>query len=95
MIEQRDCPVCGGQIMIKYITPTYNYYITEDGKIERDTNNDLWEGKDPYLSFCCSNDELHDININQEGRPSDSMQKWKDLVEKEFYERGHDDPNDI
>jgi len=90
MIESRDCPICCGAIMLCYIRPDFEYYIQE-GKIERDTNNDLWEGSDPYLDFHCSNDRLHDINTPQEGRPADSMQAWIEDVTKEFYEKGYYD----
>ena len=89
MIESRDCPICGGEVMFIYVRPDFTFYINE-GKIERDTNNDLWEGKDPYIRFRCVNDELHAIDI-QEGRPIDSFSNWKEDVTKEFYEKGHDD----
>ena len=89
MIESRDCPICGGEIMFEYIRPDFTFYINE-GKIERDRNNDLWEGKDPYLKFRCVNDKLHDIET-QEGRPIDSFSNWTEDVTKEFYEKGHHD----
>lgn len=89
MIKQRNCPVCGAQIMIVYIRPDFAFYINEKGEIERDTNNDLWEGKDPYLKFRCENDDLHDINIDEEGRPRNSMQDWIEDVTLEFYRKNH------
>jgi len=91
MIKQRDCPICGAQIMLVYIRPDFDFYINEKGEIERDTNNDLWDGKDSYLKFRCGNDEFHDINIDEEGRPKNSMQDWIEDVTKEFYEKAHHD----
>jgi hypothetical protein len=88
MIKQRSCPICGGNICIEYITPSLHYYITEDGKIERDDNHDLWSGTESFLMFKFENDAIHDLNQIEEGRPIGSMQKWQDEVTKEFYERG-------
>ena len=90
MIRSRDCPICGGEIMFTYVRPDFTFYINE-GEIERDSNNDLLEGKDPYLKFRCVNDDLHDINTPQEGRLPDSMQDWIEEVTKKFYEEGHYD----
>ena len=74
MIKSRDCPVCGGPIMFSYVRPDFDFDI-EDGKIVRDTNKDLWHGKDPYLDFYCTNDRTHDLNqpsLVDESPPSSS-----------------------
>ncbi len=55
MIRERDCPICGGAIVFKYVTPDKNFYIL-NGKIEHDTNNLCWE--EEGLVFHCSNDML-------------------------------------
>jgi len=85
MIHQRDCPICGGQVMFSYVRPDYDFYINEDGSIERDSNKDLFEGQ-PHLEFYCENDRTHDLNA----APSiteyrHSQQIWEEKVTEEFY----------
>jgi hypothetical protein len=87
MAEPRDCPVCGGPIMITYIRPDFDFYI-EDGKIQRDTNGDLWYGKDPYLEFYCTNDKTHDLEQDLSiVEHRNAQQEWQEDVQKEFYEK--------
>ncbi len=86
MIENKWCPLCGKEITFSYMRPDYYFDIVK-GKIERDTNNDLWEGKDPYFKFHCSNDREH--NIDDHSNPQDEIEfiLWTETVEKEFYEK--------
>lgn len=87
MIESRNCPVCGGPVMITYIRPSFDFYI-EDGKIERDTNKDLWHGKDPYLDFHCTNDRTHNLHIGPSIVESMNAQiDWEEKVTEYFYEK--------
>lgn len=92
MIEQKDCPVCGGAIVIVYVRPDLTYYI-ENGKIVRDTNNDLWDGTEPFLRFQCSNDALHDMEAKTifDDPKDTSLRDWMEMVQKEFYEGAHYD----
>lgn len=85
MAKSRDCPICGGQIMFTYVRPDFEFYI-EGGKIKRDTNTDLWHGKNPYLEFHCTNDRTHDLNQPALVDPSlFEQQEWEEDVENEFY----------
>jgi hypothetical protein len=87
MIKSRDCPVCGGPIMFSYERPNLDFYI-EDGKIVRDTNRDLWYGKDPYLAFYCTNDITHNLEGPMLVDSSSSAQSdWETAIEEEFYEK--------
>lgn len=87
MIKPRDCPVCGGPIMFTYVRPSFEFYI-EDGEIVRDTNKDLWDGKDPYLEFRCINDLTHDLEKIQLIDPSSTAQaEWEETVREEFYQK--------
>ena len=87
MIRQMDCPICGGPIMLEYIRPDLYFYI-ENGKIERDDNNDMWEGKNPYLRFRCSNDSEHDIESKTiiDDPEDTSLFDWMQEVQNEFYD---------
>ncbi len=88
MTEPRDCPVCGGPIMIEYIKPDMFFNI-ENGKLVRDTNHDLWDGTDPYLRFVCTNDSEHDMEAKTiMDDPEDrSLMEWMEKIEEEFYEK--------
>lgn len=87
MIKPRDCPVCGGPIMFRYVRPNFDFDI-EDGKIVRDKNKDLWDGTEPHLDFHCTNDRTHELN-----QPSlvdesfNSQAEWEETIEEEFYEK--------
>ena len=88
MAESRDCPVCGSPIMFKYVRPDFDFYISKDGTIKRDTNNDLWEGKDPYLIFHCTSDMLHDLySCPSNTECLDFQNKWEESINKEFYDK--------
>ncbi len=85
MVDQRYCPICGGEIMFSYVTPDRDYYILEDGMIERDTNKQLWDG-DSHLEFYCENDRTHDLGT----APSiteyrHAQQGWEEKIIEEFY----------
>jgi len=88
MIKPRDCPVCGGPIMFTYVRPDFIFYIDEDGEINRDSNQDLWHGKDPFLKFHCGNDMTHNLEEIQLMDPTTSSQSdWEEAVEEEFYQK--------
>jgi len=73
--------------MFSYITPELNFYV-EDGEIVRDTNNDLWEGKDPYLKFRCTNDITHDLNTAPSIVEYLHIQNtWESDISREFYDK--------
>jgi len=85
-IEQRDCPICGGPIMFSYVRPALDFYFSENGKIERDNNKDLWEGT-AHLEFYCSNDRTHELNDPPPiSEYRHAHQKWEEKVIKHFYE---------
>ena len=85
MIESKDCPICGGQIMFEYVRPDFFFYI-EEGKIKRDTNHDLWEGTDPYLRFRCTNDITHELELDpKSGLPDMILKGWMEEVEEKFF----------
>lgn len=87
MIKSRDCPICGGPIMFSYVRPEFEFNI-EDGKIVRDSNQDLWNGKDPYLDFHCSNDGTHDLEGPLLVDASHLAQtEWEESISEEFYEK--------
>lgn len=87
MIEQKDCPICGGPVSLEYVRPDF-FYDIEDGKIVRDTNHDLWDGTKPFLRFRCSNDMTHNLEIVEEtGMPNTDLTDWMQRVEKEFYDK--------
>lgn len=82
MIKERACPICGGEINFKYVTPDKNFSIL-NGVIEHDTNNLCWE--EEGLVFQCSNDSTHDLyGGGQHPGVSLEQQKWEDYIEKEF-----------
>lgn len=82
MIKERDCPICGGQINFKYVTPDKNFYIL-NGAIEHDTNNLCWE--EEGLVFQCSNDSTHDLHGGgQHPGVGLEQQEWEDYIEQEF-----------
>ena len=85
MIRERDCPICGGDINFKYVTPDKNFYIL-NGEIEHDTNNLAWEKEG--LVFQCSNDATHDL-YGGEHNPSVNLkqQEWEDYIEFEFKDK--------
>ena len=86
MIKPRDCPICGGSIVFSYVRPDYDFYF--DGEeIKRDTNKDLWDGKDPYLNFYCSNDRTHSIEWNEDQKKMVEYTQWTEDIEREFYEK--------
>ena len=87
MSKARDCPVCGGPIMLEYIRPNMYFYFNEDGKLKRDTNHDLWEGTIPYLKFVCTNDSEHDMEEKTilDDPDDNSLATWMNGVEKEFF----------
>lgn len=79
MIKNKQCKVCGSDIVFCYKTPTKSFRI-EDGKIVRD---DAWVGlmyDNPYLKFHCSNDTEHSVE-NQD------ILDWSEKVEEDFYEK--------
>ncbi len=79
MIKNKQCKVCGSDIVFRYKTPTKSFRI-EDGKIVRD---DAWVGlmyDNPYLKFICSNDTEHSVE-NQD------ILDWSEKVEEEFYKK--------
>ncbi len=82
MITDKNCPVCGGFIAFSYVRPNYDFYIL-DGKIEQDTNKELWDGTDSHLDFYCSNDRTHmsDDLLNAK------FTMWIEQIKKEFYEK--------
>lgn len=82
MLDQKFCPVCGGEIVFDYVTGTKSFRIDEMGNIVRDDNNDAIEGDDPRLEFYCSEDKEHDL-----GDSADQMD-WEQQVEQEFKDKG-------
>jgi len=87
MAKSRDCPVCSGPIMFSYVRPDFDFDI-EDGKIVRDTNKDLWDGKDPYLHFYCTHDKTHDLAHPTLLDASHlSQSNWEQEIITEFYEK--------
>lgn len=85
MIKERECPICGGEINFKYITPNKNFYIL-NGVIEHDSNNLVHE--EEGLVFQCSNDATHDLYGGGDN-PEISLEqeKWEDYIELEFKEK--------
>ncbi len=79
MIEKKECPECGHEIIFSYETPTRSFHIV-GCVIVRD---DAWVGPQydkPSLIFHCSNDREHDIE-------SEKITEWAEGVEKVFYHR--------
>ncbi len=79
MTQNKQCEVCGSDIIFRYKTPTKSFRI-EDGKIVRD---DAWIGlmyDNPYLKFLCSNDTEHKVE-------NEDILDWSEKVEAEFYEK--------
>jgi hypothetical protein len=85
MIEKKVCPKCGTEIAFSYVRPDYIFDII-DGKIERDENQDLWIGKDPYLEFYCGGDRTHNLEHIDPHNEKDFI-LWTETVEREFYEK--------
>ncbi len=83
-MEQKFCKECGAEISVHYITTEKIYRITEDGKFERDDNNDAFSpgGGFPYVEFKCSEDLEHDIGEDIE------FGQWMDAVEIELVDSG-------
>jgi len=85
-IESRDCSICGGPIMFTYVHPDNDFYI-ENGKIERDRNNDIYSATHPYVEFRCVNDITHDIEHKTiaDDPEDDSLMDWMIKVENIFF----------
>jgi hypothetical protein len=85
MIKGRDCPICGGDINFRYVTPDKNFYIL-NGVIEHDSNNLVYE--EEGLVFQCSNDATHDLYGGGD-HPEISLEqeKWEDTIDFEFKEK--------
>ena len=86
MIENKCCPICGADIAFSYVRPDYDFDII-DGKIERDTNKQLWDG-DLHFEFYCGFDRVHDIDTGYSCFEDErDFHMWTEVVEKEFYEK--------
>lgn len=84
MIRERACPICGGDICFKYVTPDKNFYIL-NGAIEHDTNNLVYE--DEGWVFQCSNDATHDLHGSGDNPEIGLEQdKWEAYIEHEIKE---------
>ena len=61
-MEERSCPMCGGQLAMVRIKPELYFYINEKGQVERDTNHDFG-GVGPISEYqaICTQDRTHDI----------------------------------
>ena len=77
MLETKYCPICKGEIILRYHTPDKNFKISK-GKIIRD---DAWKGAgfdDPELLFECLNDREHIIDHSKND-------EWENTIREEFY----------
>lgn len=83
MMKPEFCKECGAEILAHYTTPEKVYKITEDGKFEREDNNDAFHlhGDSPQIEFKCSEDLEHDIG-------EDNLLEWMGTVEFELRDSG-------
>jgi len=82
MIERRQCPVCGGEIVFSLITPERNFYINDNGHFDEDDNNlyMFYNGTyKPFLEFYCMNDREHNLDSDK------GFEKWSNEVSKIFF----------
>jgi hypothetical protein len=84
MIESRNCPECGAEIIFIYQTPERAYRI-KDGELIRDDNN---TSDDPELNPYCSNDREHQIDMDIPDRRPEDFWTWSDGVYINFIDRG-------
>ncbi|MGD2071989.1 MAG: hypothetical protein PVG65_00660 [Candidatus Thorarchaeota archaeon] len=75
------CPECGGEIVMKYRRRSQYFYLNDDGYIERDKNNDLFE--DEGIIFICSNDLEHNVNLFENSEDYVAFEFWKTEIEKD------------
>jgi hypothetical protein len=73
-VEQRQCKVCGGNIVCTLKRSNLYFFIDKDGCVARDDNPDYWEMSP--IQFHCENDMEHDIEIEEE---------WKEKYEEKIY----------
>ncbi|MFW9871835.1 MAG: hypothetical protein ACFFG0_01950 [Candidatus Thorarchaeota archaeon] len=81
MIDSKNCPECGAEIIFIYQTPERSYRI-ENGTLVRDDNNITDNSElNPY----CSNDREH---VLEPPGTNAEFWTWSDSVEQYFLERG-------
>jgi len=77
------CPVCNGDILLQYNTPTKTFKVDDEDNIIR--NSDLTEqllNDNPYIEFRCENDNEHKIDTPE-------IMAWTDKIDLKFYMEGH------
>lgn len=82
MIERRQCPVCGGEIVFSLITPERNFYINNSGHFEEDDNNlyMIYNGTyKSFLEFYCTNDREHNLDLDK------GFEKWNEGISEIFF----------
>ncbi len=77
-MKKRFCPVCGGEILFHYETPTKVFRI-ENGTLFRE-DNVLYDI--PELKPYCSNDKTHILDKDLD------FWQWVDSVEMFFKDKG-------
>lgn len=83
-MSEKRCPECGGNIIVKYITPTKIFSIGNNRQLKRCDQNIIHQpiGDNPYLTFGCENDFEHNID-------NDEISRWCDEIEQIFYGEGY------
>jgi len=83
-MSEKKCPECGGNIIVKYITPSKIFSIGNNRQLKRIDQNIVHQpsGDNSYLVFDCENDSEHDIS-------TDEIMIWTDEIEKIFYDEGY------
>ena len=83
-MSEKKCPECGGNIIMKYMTPTKIFSIGNNKQFKRIDQNVVHQpaGDNSYLVFDCENDAEHDISTSD-------ILEWVEELEKLFYDEGY------
>lgn len=82
-MKTRYCPICGGEIVFHYETPTKVYCIENDTLIRDDNNINDNSELTPY----CSNNKEHSIEPEDE-KENREFWSWFDSINTYFFDRG-------
>ena len=82
-LTRLNCAECGGEIIMTHTRPNTTFRINDDGHIVHYDNS--LEGCE--LNFHCSNDMEHIIAPPEDTKLYKIWEKWRDLVEDEFYNK--------
>ena len=79
-MKDRHCETCGAPLAATYEKNDLYFYIDDNGKVVRDTNQDLL---DVGFFVHCSNDLTHNIGPIHGQKGFQEFEEWKDQFEGE------------